>query len=173
MVSTANVLSRRAGVVLKMPEFALLVTLKDEARAEMAAAFGDVSGKRINAASLPGFGRHGVIRAVNGSDTNPLYRIAGLLVLMKRLGMDRATALRWLEWLRQIVNRIWPDEGTDELRAVLDRDAALDGMDELPRQRAYAGDEAAARELLAIKTRQIAMSQEVAEVLRQRLAEQG
>lgn len=173
MISTANVPASAARVVRTRDLLAHLALLRDEASAEMSVAFDGISGKRIDAAALPGFGRHGVSRAANGSETNPLYRIAGLLLLMRRLGMGRARALRWLEWLRQVVDTIWPpeeEEGGTDLRAVLDRDAEMDGRDERPRQRAYAGDLVAARELLEVKTAQIALGQDVAVRLRQVLA---
>lgn len=172
MTVTPNVQTSAPGVVRVPRIFAHLDALRAEAALEMEAAFDGISGKRIDAANLPGFGRHGVSRAANGSDTNPLYRIAGLLILMKRLGMGRARALRWLEWLRQVVDTIWPpeEEKGEDLRAVLDRDAEMDGRDERPRQRAYAGDLTAARELLEVKTAQIALGQDVALRLRQALA---
>ncbi|HET7322687.1 MAG TPA: hypothetical protein VFI96_09350 [Longimicrobiaceae bacterium] len=171
MIPTANVLAGTSGVVRARDSFAHLDALREEAKAEMAAAFDKVSGKRIDAACLPGFGRHGVSRAANGSATNPLYRIAGLLLLMRQLWMGRSRALRWLEWLRQVVDTIWPpEEERKDLRAVLDQDAEMDGRDERPRQRAYAGDLTAARELLEVKTAQIALGQDVAVRLRQALA---
>lgn len=172
MPASQSIALRLPNVVRTRDLFAHLAIMRAEAAAQMASVFDGVSGKRIEAIGLPGFGRAGVSRAANGSDTNPLYRIAGMFLLMKRLGMGREGALRWLEFLRQVVDWIWPPEEEKSLQDTLDEDAALDGADELPRQRAYAGDENAARELLDVKTRQIALSQAVTIALRQRLAEQ-
>src|SRR5690606_9073071 len=96
--------------------------LRDEATLELFVAVGDVSGKKLHAAAVPGAGRHGISRALNGCTSNPLYRIAALFVVMKRLGMGRERAQRIVNWLQEIVDAIWPPEEALDPRKVLEEE---------------------------------------------------
>lgn len=88
--------------------------LRDEAALEMMDALDGVSGKKIDAAAFPGISRHGVSRACNGDPSNPLYRIAALFLLLKRLGMDRKRAKRIVQWLDELIDQLWPPEEEED-----------------------------------------------------------
>lgn len=158
----------RFGKVPRKPseDLRLLDSLRVEAMAEVTDAFRGVSGKAIGLALVPGVTRHSISRAVNGCESNPLFRIAGWLVLMRRLGMGRAAALRWLEWFRQVVDVVWPPDEVPPLRDVLDREQEADGKDDGPQQRAYAGDRVAMQEWVRIKTAELAVVQEAVTAVR-------
>lgn len=126
----------------------LLERLQSAAGEEMDRAFRGVSQKEVDAVGLDGFRRGGFTRAVNGDATNPLFRIVGLFVLMRRLGLGRAGALRMLEWLRAAVDLVWPPEEEPTLEEALEKDQALDPRDELARYRTSKGDEESTRVFL-------------------------
>lgn len=144
--------------------------LRSEAAAAVARAFDDVSGKRIDAARVPDCGRHGISRAINGSATNPLYRIALMFVLMKRLGMGRERALQMLEWLRGLVDAIWPEEESPSVEEVLERDADLDVRDDAERLRVLRGDPEATARYLEARMAQAAYTPTVLAALRRAAA---
>lgn len=149
----------------------LLGAFRDEAQREVAAVFGDVSGKKIDAVGLPGFGRRGVSRALHGCESNALFRIAGLFLLMKRLGMGRERALRWIEWLRQMVDVVWPPEEVPPIKEALEREQEADGRDDTIQLRAYAGDRAAMLEWAEVKVEEVAVIQEAVRVVRYHAAQ--
>jgi hypothetical protein len=170
MIALGNLRPAAPGVVRKPRKLShLMDTLCDEAALEMGAAFKGISGKRVDAAGVPGCGRHGVSRAINGSQTNPLYRIAGLFVLMKRLGMSRSRAQRIVDWLQELVDQIWGPEELPPLEEVLDTEQDLDCEDDSHQQRIGRIPGAAAR-MLEAKQRQHAHDRLVILALRQRVA---
>ncbi|HEX6926801.1 MAG TPA: hypothetical protein VF167_15370 [Longimicrobiaceae bacterium] len=84
--------------------------LRDEAACELLAAFDGVSQKRMKAAAFPGVSPTGISRAMNGDSSNPLYRLAAIFLLMRRLGLSRHRALRMWMWLREVIDQVWPPE---------------------------------------------------------------
>lgn len=139
--------------------------VRDEAALELGAVMTGASGKRIRSAGVPGASRTFLSRSSNGDSCNPLYRLAAIFLLMKRLGMGRERALRILGWLTEIVDQLWPEEEAD-LGEALEADSALDPDDDHLRFRAALGDEGAARALVEVKRRQVAQGQVVLVALR-------
>lgn len=162
------------GVPRKIGGLALVMDqLRLEASRELGAAFRGISGKRIDLVGLPGCGRHGISRALNGCSSNPLYRIVALFVLMKRLGMGRERALRIIGWLRELVDQIWPDDQEIDPRRVLEEEQRLDSRDDAPQQRLAWGEPGAAAEMLEAVRAQQAHAPLVIQVLRRLAGEQG
>lgn len=153
-----------------------LVRVSDNLRVEAAEVLRDLlegaSQKRIRGADVPGAGATYLSRAMNGCDSNPLYRLASLFLLMKRLGMGRQRALRLIEWLRDVVDTVWPEE-EGELEAALEEDSRLDPEDDHLRFLAARGCDESARQLLTVKQRQAAATARLKRALRLRLAEIG
>ena len=146
-------------------------SLRNEAANELKAALEGVSGKRVRTANVPGAGTTFLSRSMNGADANPLYRLASLFLLLKRLGLGREAAQRLIDWQQEIVDAIWgpaTDEATD-LENVLDKEAELDGQDELPRLQASRGCIEGTRQLIEVKRRQRAHSRTVIMALRHAL----
>lgn len=153
--------------VVRKPDVFALDTLRGEAAEVLADVFGDVPGKRIEQQSLPGYGRHGISRAINGCSSNPLFRIIGFFVLMKRLGMTGDRAQRIIDFLQEVKDSIWPPEEPLDPRKVLEEEQRLDSQDDEPQQRLAWGDRSAAVEMLAAVRRQQAHLPSVISVLRQ------
>jgi hypothetical protein len=148
----------------------LMDSLRESAAHEVTSAFDGISGKRIDLVRVPGcVGRDGVSRAANGSVTNPLYRIAGVFVLMKRLGMGRERAQRLIDWLQEVIDWIWPEEDLPPLEEVLDREQDLDGEDDPHQQRIGRIPDAAER-MLDAKRRQHAHDRVVIQTLQRHVA---
>lgn len=160
------------GVVRTRKSFAHDATdgLRKDAAEAVARAFEGVSGKRIDAAHVPDCGRHGISRAINGSSTNPLYRIALMFVVLRRLGMPRERAVWMVEWLRRLVDAIWPEEEAPALEEALEKDGDLDVLDDAERVRAYRGDPEALARYLDAKMVQLAHAPAVIQAIRRRLA---
>lgn len=142
--------------------------LRDEAALVLGDALAGVSGKRIRMAAVPGAGRTFISRCTNGGDCNPLYRIAGLFLLMKRLGMGRGGALKLLGWLEELIDQIWPPEDVPPLDEVLDTEQDLDAADD-PHQQRIGRDPAAVERMLEIKRRQHAHDRIVILALRREI----
>lgn len=171
MIAFPNLSPSMPRVVRRPGELAhLLDVLKDEAALEMGAAFKGVSGKRIDAANVPGCGRHGVSRAINGSETNPLFRLAALFVLMKRLGMGRERALRVVGWLRELVDAIWPEEEERSWEETMGREQEIDSEEDRHQVDACLGIPGAAARMLEVVRHRHAHDAVVISVLRQRVA---
>lgn len=110
-MSTATVAALFRNVVPRGRDvLRVMDVLKDESAVEVAAAVSGASIRRIVAADVPGASAYGLSRAINGADSNPLYRLAAVLVLMKRLGMGREKAQRLVDFLQAIVDALWPVE---------------------------------------------------------------
>lgn len=156
-----------ACVVRNGREFTHLTdTLHDEATLVLHSAIGDVSGKKLESAAVPGAGRHGLSRALNGCTSNPLYRVAALFLVMKRLGFGRDRAQQIVNWLQEIVDAIWPPEEEEDPEKVLEEEQRLDTMDDLPQLRLAWGRPGAAREMLEVVRQQYAHMPSVIRVLR-------
>lgn len=174
MIQLASTLAPpRPAVARNLDLFAHLTEIRTEAAREVAAVFSGIPGKRVDAAALPGFGRHGLSRAMNGSESNPVARLGGWFVLARRLGIPKSKLQRIIDLLQAWLDEAYGDEPTAELEEVLDKDAELDGRDDLPRQRAARGDKRALVELLEIEQEQLALGRTVILTVRRRLAEQG
>lgn len=146
--------------------------IRDESALELGAVLDGVSVKKIKLAGVPGAGPYHLSRATNGGDNNPLYRIAGLFVLMKRLGLSKARAQRIVDWLQDIVEELWP-EGEADLETALEQDSEIDPKDDHLRFQAAKGCVDSMRELLEVKRGQRAHSHLMVIALRRRLQEQG
>lgn len=172
MIGTAS-LQSAGGIVAQNPHgvLRLMDVVRDDAAMEMDAALKDVSVKAIRRANVPGASPYGLSRAANGGESNPLYRIVGVFVLMKRLGMGRARAQRIVDWLQEIVDQLWPEDAVD-LGKALEDDSALDPEDDHPRFHAALGCVDAKRTLLEVSRRQRAQKATLILALRRRLAEQ-
>ena len=147
-----------------------LALLREEAAQEAERLFGGVSGKRINAALVPGVTRHSISRAIHGCDGNPFYKLPSWFVLCRRLGIPKEWPQRALDWLQRKLDEAYGDVPDAPLAEVLDRDAQLDGQDDLPRIRAVRGDKAAILELLDIEEQQLAHGRTVLARLRAEVA---
>lgn len=144
----------------------LMGSLRLESVRETAALFGDVSGKRISGAAVPSATRHSVSRALNGCESNPLYRVVGWFVLARRLGIPKSRLQRVLDWLQEVLDAVYDDAPPEPLAEVLDRDAELDGRDDLPRLRAVRGDRTAMLELMEVTREEMAHDRTVLARLR-------
>jgi hypothetical protein len=151
----------------------LLDSLRGEAAREVGAVFLDVSGKRISGAGLPGVTRNSVSRALHGCDSNPLWRLAGWFVLARRLGIPKARLQRAIGWLQSRLDEAYGDVPRATLAEVLEQDAAADGKDDLPRQKAARRDRRALVELVEAEAEQMAASRTLILTVRGWLAEQG
>lgn len=149
--------------------------LHDEAVLVLHDAIGDVSGKRLDSAAVPGAGRHGISRALNGCTSNPLFRVAALFLLMKRLGLGRERAQRIVDWLQEVVDAIWPpNEGEErEAKEVLAEDQRLRLASEGAQTRLAWGEAGAAGEALEIARAQRALAPTVVHTLRRLAAAEG
>lgn len=136
------------------------------ASAQVAAVFEDVSGKRIKAAGVPGATRNSISRALNGCESNPVWRLAGWFVLCRKLGVPKERLQRVLNWLQDQLDAAYDDAPAPALEDVLDQDAALDGQDDLPRQQVARGDRRALVELLEVEEQQLALGRTVVARLR-------
>lgn len=82
---------------------------------ELGAAVAGVSVRKIAAADIPGTSAYGLSRAINGADSNALYRLASLYMLLKKLGFKRERAQRVVDWQQTIVDWLWgPAEAETE-----------------------------------------------------------
>lgn len=130
--------------------------LRDEAALELGAVLAGTTCKSLGRANVPTCGPYAISRSLNGGDGNPLYRVAMVFVLMKRLGMGRERAQRILNWLQEIVDAIWPPADLPALEEVLERDQDLDTGDDSLRFKAVRGCPDAKAQLIEIKRGQIA-----------------
>ncbi len=168
MIAHPTMLSAARPVVRTAKDSAHLAdAMREEAAAELRAAFDGVSGERINHAGFPGISRHGISRAMNGCSSNPLYRLVAIFVLMKRCGLGKARAQRMVDALQWAINWVWGEED-EELcpKKVLDEEQRLDALDDGPQQRLAWGDKGAAVEMLEVKRQQHAHDAVVIQVLR-------
>ena len=147
--------------------------LRDEAALELDTALSGVPGKRIDAAAVPGMTRTGISRAANGSESNPLYRIAAAFVLMKRLGLGKERAQRVVDWLQTIVNEVWPDEEERDFGQVMGQEQAIDSDEDRHQVDACLGVPGAAARMLTAVQQRHAHDRVVLAVLRRRVAEEG
>jgi hypothetical protein len=130
--------------------------LRDEAALELASVLEGTTCKRLVRADVPTCGAYAISRALNGGDSNPLYRVAMVFVLMKRMGMGRERAQRILNWLQELVDAIWPPEELPVLEDALAKDQDLDTGDDSLRFKAVLGCPEARARLIEIKRGQIA-----------------
>lgn len=175
MIQTATTIPSLSPRVVQSPRSLLRATdsLRDEAALVLGDAIDGVTGKQMNRAAVPTCGPYAISRAINGGDSNPLYRVACLFLLMKRLGMGRERAQRIVGWLQELIDAIWPEAEAGELADVLQKDQDLDVKDDALRLRAVLGCPDAVRSLLIEKRRQVAYGATVVLALRRRIAEQG
>lgn len=172
MITIANVHVRSVHVVRRPRGIAhLMDVLCDEAAVVLGEAFRDVSGKKIDAAAVPDVGRHGISRAINGSRTNPLFRLAGMFVLMKQMGLGRDRAQRLVDHLQDLVDMIWPPEDVPALEEVLEAEQDLDAEDD-PHQQRIGRDPGALERMLEAKCRQRAHDGTVIVALKREIANQ-
>lgn len=165
MIAPLNLSLPSAAVAHKRGRFVRMTDLlRGEAAAEIAAALEGVSGKRVERAGVPGANRTGLSRAMNGSTTNPLWRIATFFLLLKRLGLGRERAQRLVDWLQELVDVIW-GEDDPPLEEVLEHEQELDVLDEPPQQRVGRNPNAPSQ-MLAAKMLQHAYDRVVIRVLR-------
>jgi hypothetical protein len=102
--------------------FQFMDVVRDDAAMELEFALRGVSVMRIKRANVPGASAYGFSRAMNGSESNPLYRIAALFILLKRMGVPREVPQRIVDWLQDLINRVWgPAEETKEEAGSADR----------------------------------------------------
>lgn len=141
--------------------------LRKEAAQVWSEAFEGVSGKRINAVRFPGLTRHGISRAANGDVSNPLFRIAVVFLLMKRLGLGRERAQRIVDWLQAVIDWVYADEEEErEAKEVLAEDQRLRLASEKVQTRLAWGEPGAAEEALEIARAQRALAPTVVHTLR-------
>ena len=155
----SSIPARPAAVVGGLALFAHLDEIRAEAAEAVEYAFDGISTKKIASAGVPGCSRQAVGRAINGAETNPVYRIALFLIVLRRLGVSRPRARQGWERMKavgdRLFERLWPEEDPLPLRDALDADAEEDVQDDLPRLRASNGCVDSARELVRKKERQI------------------
>lgn len=157
----------RAGVARLSDE------LREEAAKVWSEAFEGVSGKRINSVRFPGVTRHGVSRAANGAPSNPLYRIAVVFIVMKRLGLGRERAQRIVDFLQWVIDWLYGDEEEREPKEVLAEDQRLRLASEAAQTRLAWGEPGAAGEALEIARAQRALAPTVVHTLRRLAAAEG
>lgn len=171
MYTPSTLTPSRPRVVRRSQEDAhLMGQLCTEAAREVAAAFDGVHGKRIDRAGLPGFGRHGISRAINGSATNPLFRLAGIFVLARRLGVPKHRLQRCLDWLQEKLDQAYADAEPAPLREVLEKESDLDAADDPHQMRAAYGCVVSLRAFLEAKRQELAYTPEVIRTVRLHLA---
>lgn len=159
------------GVVGKSDSFALLMDrVRTEAAKQLELALDGVSGKKMDYAGFPFVGRRGISRAINGCASNPLYRIIGVFVLMKRLGLTRDRAQRIVNFLQEMVDEIWPPDEEEDPKEVLLREQQLDLADDEPQLRLAWGEPGAAAQMLEAVRAQHAHAPAVIRVLRRLVA---
>lgn len=171
MIAIAETIPTLAGPVAQTPGGIVRASdrLREDAAGELSALLSGVTGKQIDRANVPTCGKYAISRALNAGDNNPIYRIAMLLLLMKRLGMGRARALWLLGVIRDLIDAIWPEE-EGSLEEVLEKDSELDPQDDHLRFQAAHGCEEAKRALLEVKRRQVANGLALIPALRRRIA---
>lgn len=161
--------ARDAPLVAQNPrEF--LRAMSEEAAAETRFAFDGIPGKAITRAGVPGVNPYQISRAMNGGVVNPLIRLVGWFVVMKRLGMGRERALRLVEWLREVVDLVWPPEDAPALEEVMEKETELDAADDPPQMRASYGCALSLRDFLNVKRAQHAYDAVVIRTVRTHLA---
>lgn len=146
----------------------LMDVVRDDAALALDACLDGISQQKVRSARVPSASVTFLSRAKNGADSNPLYRIAAVFVLMKRLGLGRERAQRIIGWLQEIVDELWPDTEA-ELNKALDTDQQLDPEDDTLRYQARLGDADARRKLLEVKRKQMAHDAVVIDALRNSL----
>lgn len=172
MIAVAPTLNGRTRNVAqtRLDALRLMDGVRDEAAVELATALSGISVKRMVAADVPGASAYGISRAVNGADSNPLYRLVAVFVLLKRLGLGRERALRILGWLREVVDQLWPEEEA-RLDEALEEDSKLDPADDHARFQVAKGCVTARRELLEVSRRQVAQKSVLIAALRRATVE--
>lgn len=148
----------------------LTESFREAAARQLDAALSDVSGKRIGSANVPGVGVTFLSRCTNGDACNPLFRIAGVFVLMKRLGMGRERAQRLVDWLQEIVDWLWPDTDAPAFDETMQKEQELDVADDPCQMRAVYGDTEALAEFIETKRQQRAHDRVVIQVAKRQLA---
>lgn len=164
LFQTPDVVQSGRGVVR------LTESLRSAAAHQLDAVLAGVSGKRINSASVPGAGVTFLSRCTNGDSCNPLFRIAAVFVLMKRLGLGREGAQRMVDWLQAIVDAIWPTGEAPEFEEAMQGEQELDAADDPCQMRAVCGDADALREFIDVKRRQRAFDAVVIQASERQLA---
>lgn len=119
-----------------------LDALRAEAAREVGLLFDGVSGKRINMALVPGLTRHGISRAMNGCDGNPLYRLPSWFVLCRRVGVPKDRLQRVLDWLQRCLDRAYDDVPTPNLEDVLREEQERDAAEDVAEMRVATGGSA-------------------------------
>lgn len=171
MIAPADSIGARpARVVRGIALFAHLDRLRAEAADQIRDGFDDVSQKRIDSAGIPGCSRSGVSRAANGCPSNPLYRLALMFVVARRLGVPKEKLQRGIDWLQSKLDEAYADAEPEPLAEVLDRDAEIDAKDDVLRLRAARGCPESMRELLAVKLTITAQSRITILALQRRIA---
>lgn len=86
-----------------------------DAACELSRALGELSQKRIRAAGVPGAGVTFLARAKNGHDSNPLYRLFSVFLVMRRAGLSQERAEQLLDWLTASIIWLWQDESSADV----------------------------------------------------------
>lgn len=137
MIPALNVPVPAARVVRKAREdVQALGEFRVDACREAEALFEGVSGKRINAALVPGVTRHTISRAINGCDGNPLYRLASWFVLCRRLGIPKARLQRVIDWLQGALDAAYDDAPEPTLEELLMTEQEKDAAEDVAEMRA-------------------------------------
>lgn len=159
MTGGNSIPAQPGAVVGGLAFFAHLDEIRAEAAEAVAAAFDGVSSKKIGSARVPGCSRQAVGRAIGGAETNPVYRIALFLIVLRRLGVSKPRARESWERMKavidRLIDRLWPEGDHLPVGEALAADAEEDVQDDLPRLRASNGCVDSARELVRKKERQI------------------
>lgn len=128
----------------KVPRMAVedargLELLRVEAAREVGRLFDGVSGKRINAALVPGITRHSVSRAMNGDEANPLYRLPSWFVLCRRIGVPKERLQRVINWLQAALDAAYADDSAPTLDEVMAKEQEHDAAEDPAQMRAALG----------------------------------
>ena len=162
MIAHSSMLPASPIVVGRPAEVAhLLEQYREESAAEVRRVFGDVSGKKINAAAVPGCARQSLSRAMSGCETSPVYRLVSWFVLARRLGIPKERLQRLLDRLQEALDWVYDDAPKVPLQEVLEKEQDLDGVDDPHQLRAAYGDREALRRFLDVKRAQFAHDRQV------------
>lgn len=94
-----------------LPENVPLVEFIDHLRVQAAAPVAEIfRGRTAVADRVPGWGRSVLSKAKNADTSNPLFRMALMLVAAWRAGLTRAAADRLIGFLSTVRDLLWPVE---------------------------------------------------------------
>lgn len=159
-MNTATMQGNGPRVVQNRRDFLRLTdAIRVDAAAVLRSVLEGASWKRVQSEDVPGAKAEFLSRAKNGCDCNPLYRLASLFLLMKRLGMGREGALRLLGFLKELVDWIWPPEEAPSLEKALEQKSEQDPRDDHLRFQVVRGCPVARVRLIEETRREIAVDE--------------